>query len=153
MPQTRACDYCGADIEPGTGTMFVTTSGTVTYFCSAKCEKNADLGREPRDLGWTEAGAGGDAAPPEAEPAPEPETAADLETPDLEAAEADAEEPAVEETDDTADAAASDANVEPEGTDANDDQASEAAADAEESSADADESDENGDSQDEEVEA
>ena len=89
MPQTRACDYCGADIEPGTGTMFVTTSGTVTHFCSAKCEKNADLGREPRDLEWTEAGAGGDAARPEAEtagdvepepdPEPEAETARDVE--------------------------------------------------------------------------
>ena len=56
MPQTGACDYCGADIEPGTGTMFVTTTGAVTHFCSAKCEKNADLGREPRDLAWTEAG-------------------------------------------------------------------------------------------------
>ena len=56
MPQTRACDYCGADVEPGTGTMFVATDGTVTHFCSGKCEKNADLGREPRDLEWTEAG-------------------------------------------------------------------------------------------------
>jgi large subunit ribosomal protein L24e len=26
------------------------------HFCSSKCEKNADLGREPRDLEWTEAG-------------------------------------------------------------------------------------------------
>ncbi|QDX40895.1 50S ribosomal protein L24e [Salarchaeum sp. JOR-1] len=56
MPQTRECDYCGSDIEPGTGTMFVHNDGTTVHFCSSKCEKNADLGREPRDLEWTEEG-------------------------------------------------------------------------------------------------
>ena len=56
MPQTRECDYCGDDVEPGTGTMFVRTNGSVIHYCSAKCEKNADLGREPRDLEWTEEG-------------------------------------------------------------------------------------------------
>ena len=56
MPQHRDCDYCGADIEPGTGTMFVRTDGTVIHFCSSKCEKNANLGREARDLEWTEDG-------------------------------------------------------------------------------------------------
>jgi len=53
MPQTRECDYCGADIEPGTGVMFVENDGSVTHFCSSKCENNADLGRESRDLEWT----------------------------------------------------------------------------------------------------
>ncbi len=53
MPQERTCDYCGGDIEPGTGTMFVQTDGAITHYCSGKCEKNADLGREPRDLEWT----------------------------------------------------------------------------------------------------
>jgi len=56
MPRTRECDYCGTDIEPGTGTMFVETSGTTIHFCSSKCENNADLGREARNLEWTEAG-------------------------------------------------------------------------------------------------
>jgi large subunit ribosomal protein L24e len=56
MPQHRECDYCGDDIEPGTGTMFVRTNGTTIHYCSGKCEKNADLGREPRDLEWTEDG-------------------------------------------------------------------------------------------------
>jgi large subunit ribosomal protein L24e len=56
MPQTRECDYCGQDIEPGTGTMFVRTDGSTTYYCSSKCEKNADLGREPRETEWTAAG-------------------------------------------------------------------------------------------------
>ena len=56
MPQTRTCDFCGSDVEPGTGTMFVRTDGSTVHFCSAKCEKNADLDREPRDLEWTEEG-------------------------------------------------------------------------------------------------
>jgi large subunit ribosomal protein L24e len=54
MPRTRPCDYCGADIEPGSGTMFVANDGSVTHFCSSKCEANADLGREARDLEWTD---------------------------------------------------------------------------------------------------
>ena len=58
MPRSIACDYCGADIEPGTGTMFVRLNGQTVHFCSSKCEKNADLGREARDLEWTEAGRG-----------------------------------------------------------------------------------------------
>jgi large subunit ribosomal protein L24e len=54
MVQNRTCDYCGAGIEPGTGTMFVHNDGGTVHFCSSKCEKNADLGREPRDVEWTE---------------------------------------------------------------------------------------------------
>lgn len=56
MPRERSCDYCGADIEPGTGTMFVHVDGEVVQYCSAKCEKNAALGREARDLEWTAEG-------------------------------------------------------------------------------------------------
>ncbi|MFB6175855.1 MAG: 50S ribosomal protein L24e, partial [Halobaculum sp.] len=29
---------------------------SITHFCSAKCEKNTDLGRESRDLEWTDEG-------------------------------------------------------------------------------------------------
>ena len=56
MPQTNECDFCGGDIEPGTGTMFVRTDGTTVRFCSSKCEKNVDLGRRARDLEWTDEG-------------------------------------------------------------------------------------------------
>ncbi len=52
MPRERRCDFCESDIEPGTGTVFVRTDGTTIDFCSSKCEKNADLGRESRDLEW-----------------------------------------------------------------------------------------------------
>jgi large subunit ribosomal protein L24e len=54
--QTQACDFCGTEIEPGTGTMFVFVDGRVDHYCSSKCEKNADLGRVPREVEWTEEG-------------------------------------------------------------------------------------------------
>jgi large subunit ribosomal protein L24e len=89
MPRTRECDYCGTEIEAGTGTMFVHVDGTTVHYCSAKCEKNADLGREPRDQEWTAAGqaAAGAEAEPESEPEPEPEEPEPEATPDLEEAE------------------------------------------------------------------
>jgi large subunit ribosomal protein L24e len=99
MPRDRACDYCGADIEPGTGTMFVTTDGTTRHFCSSKCEKNADLGREPRQQAWTEAaraGAGGAEVADESDDATtdadDSETAPDLEAAETAADDADAEQ-------------------------------------------------------------
>ncbi|GGK81860.1 MULTISPECIES: 50S ribosomal protein L24e [Haloarcula] len=93
MPRTRECDYCGTDIEPGTGTMFVHKDGATTHFCSSKCENNADLGREARNLEWTDT-ARGDAGAVEDE-AEEVEADADEAEADAEAAadeEADAEE-------------------------------------------------------------
>jgi len=76
MPRTRECDYCGDDIEPGTGTMFVRKDGSTVHFCSSKCENNADLGREARNLEWTEAGG-----------APDEEAVADQETTESESGE------------------------------------------------------------------
>jgi large subunit ribosomal protein L24e len=78
MVRTRQCDFCGDDIEAGTGTMFVRVDGTIDHYCSSKCERAADLGREPREAGWTEAGrAAGEAAA----------EATETDAPDLEAAE------------------------------------------------------------------
>ena len=56
MVEKRTCDYSGEKIEPGTGIMYVRTDGTVLHFADSKCEKNYFLGREPRDLEWTEEG-------------------------------------------------------------------------------------------------
>jgi large subunit ribosomal protein L24e len=56
MVDSQSCDYCGSDIEPGTGTMFVHVNGEVVHYCSSKCENNADLGRASRDLEWTAEG-------------------------------------------------------------------------------------------------
>ncbi|RXK46694.1 50S ribosomal protein L24e [Halorientalis pallida] len=151
MPRTRECDFCGDDIEPGTGTMFVQNDGTTVMFCSSKCEKNADLGREARDMGWTEAGraAGSKRAaetadePDEPETEEEPEDAAATEAdvvedtgaaPDLEDAESDAvpgpEGEGAEEA--AADADAESAEAVDEDADADEDEAEDDEADEDE---------------------
>ena len=33
------CSFCGKEISPGTGKMYVKKDGTVFNFCSSKCEK------------------------------------------------------------------------------------------------------------------
>lgn len=49
------CSFCGKDIEPGTGKIYVKTDGKVLHFHSMKCEKNMlKLNRKPRDFKWTE---------------------------------------------------------------------------------------------------
>ncbi len=54
MPVTRTCSFCGNDVEPGTGKMFIRRDGTIYFFCSSKCERNLlDLGRVPRWTRWT----------------------------------------------------------------------------------------------------
>ncbi|MCK5140226.1 MAG: hypothetical protein KAQ85_10325 [Thermodesulfovibrionia bacterium] len=50
------CNFCGHEIEVGTGKMFVTKRGKTLYFCSNKCEKNLlKLRRKPRRVKWTSA--------------------------------------------------------------------------------------------------
>jgi len=110
MPRTRECDYCGTDIEPGTGTMFVHKDGATTHFCSSKCENNADLGREARNLEWTDTARGeageaedeaeeaeADEAEEAAADADEAEADADAEEADADEADTDAEDEADEE--------------------------------------------------------
>ncbi|MFC7154778.1 50S ribosomal protein L24e [Halomarina halobia] len=138
MPRTRTCDFSGEEIEPGTGIMYVRNDGTVLHFKDSKAEKNYFMGREARDLEWTEAGRREHAARKqqtvgsqedveevdEEEVAPEPEaettdrmsqdTAEDVDrSPDLEVAEdaEDAEDAVSEEKAETADEMA-DADVE-----------------------------------------
>ncbi|MCL2785709.1 MAG: 50S ribosomal protein L24e [Methanomassiliicoccaceae archaeon] len=54
MVEKRNCSFCGADIEPGTGKMFVKRDGTVLNFCTSKCYKNMiELKRVPRTTRWT----------------------------------------------------------------------------------------------------
>ena len=105
MVSTRTCDFSGEDIEPGTGIMYVRNDGTVLHFKDRKAEKNYFMGREARDLEWTQAGRAAkdtrrpqETEPePDPEPEPEPEAETDEEpsepagTPDLEAAEAEDE--------------------------------------------------------------
>lgn len=54
MPVSRTCTFCGNDIEPGTGKMYVRRDGSVHFFCSSKCQKNQlDMGRVGRKVRWT----------------------------------------------------------------------------------------------------
>jgi len=56
MPVRRSCSFCGNEIEPGTGKMFIRKDGTVFLFCSHKCQSNMlKLGRVPRRTPWTQA--------------------------------------------------------------------------------------------------
>jgi large subunit ribosomal protein L24e len=48
------CSFCDKKIDLGTGKMFVLKSGVVRYFCSSKCERNWKLGRDAKNVKWTE---------------------------------------------------------------------------------------------------
>jgi large subunit ribosomal protein L24e len=117
MPRTRECDFCGADIEPGTGTMFVSRDGTTTHFCSSKCEKNADLGREARDLEWTASG-----RPEETEETEETEA---VEAPETDEAGDAAEETETDEAGEEAEETETDDEAEPADADADTESADE----------------------------
>ncbi len=55
MVEKRKCTFCGVDIEPGSGSMYVKKDGTVMNFCTKKCHKNmVSLKRVPRTTAWTE---------------------------------------------------------------------------------------------------
>ncbi|AXR77512.1 50S ribosomal protein L24e [Natrarchaeobaculum sulfurireducens] len=126
MVEKRTCDYTGEEIEPGTGIMYVKNDGSVLHFVDSKAEKNYKLGREPRDLEWTEAGRAGKGPVQEEAPAVE-----------------DADEPSADEDevdDSEADEAAED-EAESDDEAADDEDEDEDDADAEDESADADEED------------
>ncbi len=55
MVKKYTCSFCGTDIEPGTGTLYVRNDGTILYLCSRKCRRNQlELKRRARRLKWTE---------------------------------------------------------------------------------------------------
>lgn len=56
MVEQHVCSFCGVQLEPGTGKMFVKKDGTIFYFCSTKCQNNQKLGRVSRRVEWTKAG-------------------------------------------------------------------------------------------------
>jgi len=56
MVVKRQCSFCAAEIEPGTGSMFVKRDGTVFHFCSSSCRKQQlHLGRVGHRFKWTRA--------------------------------------------------------------------------------------------------
>ena len=55
MVKKYTCTFCGTDVEPGTGSIYVRNDGTLFYLCSSKCRRNQILlKRRPRQLKWTE---------------------------------------------------------------------------------------------------
>ena len=56
MVEQHVCSFCGHQLEPGTGKMFVKKDGSIFFFCRSKCENNHKLGRVPRRVEWTNAG-------------------------------------------------------------------------------------------------
>ncbi|MBT8507016.1 50S ribosomal protein L24 [Methanomicrobiaceae archaeon CYW5] len=56
MVDFHTCTFCGEQMEPGTGKMYVRKDGTIFYFCCSKCQNNYRLGRVPRRVAWTKAG-------------------------------------------------------------------------------------------------
>ena len=56
MVEQHVCTFCGNQLEPGTGKMYVKKDGSVMYLCSSKCQNNQKLGRVPRRVEWTAAG-------------------------------------------------------------------------------------------------
>jgi len=54
MVQRRLCTFCGNEIEPGTGRLYIKRDGTTFHYCSNKCNKNhLKLHRVPRRVRWT----------------------------------------------------------------------------------------------------
>ena len=54
MVERRVCTFCGKEIEPGTGRMYVKKDGVTYQFCASKCFKNMiELKRVPRRTEWT----------------------------------------------------------------------------------------------------
>jgi large subunit ribosomal protein L24e len=56
MVEQKICSFCGSNIEPGTGRIFVRKDGLTYTFCGSKCYKNLVVMRRlPRETEWTTA--------------------------------------------------------------------------------------------------
>jgi len=56
MVVKRQCSFCAAEIEPGTGAMYVKKDGTIYHFDTGSCRKQQlNLGRVGHRLKWTRA--------------------------------------------------------------------------------------------------
>ncbi|RLE66913.1 MAG: 50S ribosomal protein L24e [Thermoprotei archaeon] len=54
MPRIYKCSFCGKEIMPGTGIVFVKNDGTILRFCSRKCRVSMlKYKRNPKKLKWT----------------------------------------------------------------------------------------------------
>lgn len=46
------CTYCSTSVMQGRGKILMALNGKQIFLCSGKCEKNYNLGREAKKLGW-----------------------------------------------------------------------------------------------------
>jgi len=46
------CTYCGVQIPQGRGIIYVEISGKIINYCSSKCRKNREMGRDPGKMKW-----------------------------------------------------------------------------------------------------
>ncbi|MBS3060315.1 MAG: 50S ribosomal protein L24e [DPANN group archaeon] len=46
------CSFCKTEIPPGTGKIYSSKAEKRMHFCSGKCEKSHNMGRNPRKLKW-----------------------------------------------------------------------------------------------------
>ncbi len=54
MPTTRTCSFCGGEIKPGKGVMYVRNNGTILWFCSRRCRVSMlEFRRDARKFKWT----------------------------------------------------------------------------------------------------
>ena len=53
--RSRKCSFCGKEIDPGRGMLYVQRAGSILNFCSNKCKKSQlKHKRDPKKLKWTE---------------------------------------------------------------------------------------------------
>jgi large subunit ribosomal protein L24e len=49
----QKCSFCGDVIPQGQGVMFVRNDGRILYYCSMKCDRNSQMGREGKNKKWS----------------------------------------------------------------------------------------------------
>lgn len=47
------CSYCQHEAAPATGVTIFKKDGSASHFCSRRCERYAEMKRNPRKLKWT----------------------------------------------------------------------------------------------------
>jgi large subunit ribosomal protein L24e len=48
------CSFCRSQYEFPRGTTVVQKDGTVKFFCSSKCRKNSEMGRNNKKVAWVQ---------------------------------------------------------------------------------------------------
>ena len=46
------CSFCHKDYDLHKGLTLILNDGKILHFCSSKCRKNSELGRQPKRVKW-----------------------------------------------------------------------------------------------------